>query len=414
MNAEPSTSPHRTDAKRGSRVRVATGVYERAGRFSVQFVDPSGVVRFKTLPPGTNKTQAIAAREKTRVDVREGRAVVPSKLTLSLVAEDFLSTFESLVQSGEKSERTLELYRQRWRSHLEPKLGRFPVQQIRPEHVARALEDYRRAGLAPWTVQGIYVILGSIVTHAMTRGLLMESPLKRLAKTERPRGKAQTQARTLTDEECGKLISAAPGLWAVMIALAASTGLRLSELLGLTWGDLNLTDAQIHVRQQLSVAKGDKQGTREAKPARLVSLKTGAGERDVYLLPELVTLLKRHKAERFAIGRAGAVDFVFGTKNGKPLTQRNTTRALRRAGDAVGLNPEGAQPASWHDLRHTAISRMIAAGLDVVEVQRQAGHSKPSITLDIYSHQFQQAKRSDDIRAKLEAMGLGAVVSGST
>jgi integrase len=78
------------------------------------------------------------------------------------------------------------------------------------------------------------------------------------------------------------------------------------------------------------------------------------------------------------------------------------------------LNPkegEEGEPVGWHDLRHTAISRLIAAGLDVVEVQRQAGHAGPSITLDTYSHEFQRAKRSQDVRDKIGAMGIDAVLS---
>jgi integrase len=75
----------------------------------------------------------------------------------------------------------------------------------------------------------------------------------------------------------------------------------------------------------------------------------------------------------------------------------------------AGLNPkgkatpEGLQPVGWHDLRHTAISRRIAAGLDVKTVQRMAGHAKPSITLDLYSHEFEKAARSDDLRNRLMA-----------
>jgi integrase len=141
-----------------------------------------------------------------------------------------------------------------------------------------------------------------------------------------------------------------------------------------------------------------------------VPLKTGAGERDVYLLPELTALLKSAKAEAFSEGRARPEDFCFATHDGKPLSQRNALRALELAADAAGLNPpkdengkrEG-EPLSCHDLRHTAISRLIAAGLDVVAVQRQAGHSKPSVTLDTYSHEFERAKRSEDVRSKIAA-----------
>ena len=67
------------------------------------------------------------------------------------------------------------------------------------------------------------------------------------------------------------------------------------------------------------------------------------------------------------------------------------------------LKAAGLPKLRVHDLRHTAVSRLIASGLDVVEVQRQAGHSKPSTTLDLYSHEFQRAKRSEDIRSKIAA-----------
>jgi integrase len=202
------------------------------------------------------------------------------------------------------------------------------------------------------------------------------------------------------------MIEQARGDWTVMVAVAASTGLRLSELLGLRWQDVSVDENVLRVRAQLSKATS-------RRPPRLVPLKTGAGERDVYLLPELSEILKRLKTKAFQKGHAKPESLVFCTREGKPLSQRNAHRALRSAGDQGGLNPEGAQPVSWHDLRHTAISRLIAAGLDVVEVQRQAGHARPSITLDVYSHEFERAKRKDDVRSRIEAMGIGAVVAGA-
>lgn len=394
--------PHRTDAKRGRRERVAPGVYVRAGRYIVQYTDSEGRVRFKTTS-ARNLTEAKAEREKLRVDVRSGEAVVPSKATVKDVAEDFFATFESLVLAGEKSERTLELYRQRWRTHLEPRFGRLRVQAVRAEHIARLLEDKRRGGLSPWTVKGVYTLLSSILAHGMARGLLMESPLKRLTKAERPSGRAKTKARTLTDDECGQLIAKTPGEWRTMVAFAASTGLRVSELLGLRWEDVDFETGIVHVRFQLSRATGE-------RPAKLVPLKSGAAERDVFLVPELVVLLKRHKAEAFSRRHARPDSFVFATRDGHPLSQRNAARALKNAADKAGLNPDGVQALSWHDLRHTAISRLIAAGLDVVQVQRQAGHARPSITLDIYSHEFERTKRSEDVRAKIAATGIGAVL----
>jgi hypothetical protein len=109
-------------------------------------------------------------------------AVTPSKATFADVANDFLELFESLVGSGERSERTLELYRQHYRAYLEPRFGRLPIQKIGAEHVARMLADLRstvsprtQRPLASWTVKGIYALLGSVFNHAMTRGLVVET-----------------------------------------------------------------------------------------------------------------------------------------------------------------------------------------------------------------------------------------------
>jgi integrase len=391
--------------ERGSRVRVAPGVFTRDGKWLISWTDLDGIDHVKTLGPikrgngpGFTKTEAIAAREDLRTKLRKGEIPAPTKSTLADVAADFLSSFESLVLAGKTSERTLALYQQRWRSHLEKPLGSKKVQEIRPEHVARVLEACRRKGLSEWTTTGIYTLLGSIFSHAMARGLVSESPLKKLTKTERPTGKAATKARTLSDDECKRLIEASVGEWKCMVTVAAITGLRLSELLGLRWQDVHFDSDEIRVRFQLSQVTGK-------KPAHLVKLKSGAGERDVILMDDLEKVLKAHRKTALAKGHARADSYVFSTRDGKPLSQRNAARALTNATERASLNPEGVQALSWHDLRHTAISRLIAAGLDVVKVQRQAGHAKPSITLDIYSHEFERAKGSDDARARIAAMG---------
>ena len=65
---------------------------------------------------------------------------------------------------------------------------------------------------------------------------------------------------------------------------------------------------------------------------------------------------------------------------------------------------------SLHDLRHTAICRWIAAGLDVVEVQRQAVHANPAITLRLYGGEFEKTKRPEALPDKIAGSGLGAVL----
>src|SRR5207249_5465920 len=137
------------------------------------------------------------------------------------------------------------------------------VQQIQPQHVSRLLADLRSSGLAPWSLAAVWARLGALFAHAMARGLISESPLRRVPKSERPSGKAKSRPRTLTNAECARLIEKARPRWRPLIATAVFCGARISELLGLRWQDIDFEAGLIHVRHQLSVARKD-------KPARLV------------------------------------------------------------------------------------------------------------------------------------------------
>jgi integrase len=180
--------------------------------------------------------------------------------------------------------------------------------------------------------------------------------------------------------------------------------MRQSELLGLVWQDVDSEESVIRVRFQLERKK-------RGVPARRLPLKTESARRDVEAMTELLALLKKHKAEAFACGHARPESFVFATVEGGPLYYRNVSRDFSTAADRAGLNREGLPALSLHDLRHTFVSRLIAAGLDVVEIQRQAGHSNPAITYRLYAGEFERAKRRDSLREKIAASGIGAVLA---
>jgi Phage integrase family len=79
------------------------------------------------------------------------------------------------------------------------------------------------------------------------------------------------------------------------------------------------------------------------------------------------------------------------------------TRGLTRAAEGAGLNRHGMPKLSFHDLRHSYGSHLVRSGLDVVRVSRQLGHARPSVTLDVYAHEFEQAQHAEDVREKLTA-----------
>lgn len=407
MQAQPNRAPHRTDRARGSKKRVAPGVYTRAGRYLIGYTDPAGRERLRTLgwiktdahPDGLTLTEAKAHREKLRVDVREGVGVVPTRRTFAEVVEEFLAAYESRVERGERSRRTLECYRQHLYAHVLPTLGRRPIQRISAGELSDWLIDLRKRRrtvngceearlLSDWTLAGIWKAVAIVIRFALTRGYLSVNPLDRLS-CERPVGKNQTSARILDATDVARLIACTSTTYRALIAAAAFTGMRQGELLGLTWADVDLENGLIHVRQQL-------QRGRHNEPPRRVRLKTAAAEREIDIAPQLGAVLAAHK---LASSYCGDSDFVFATETGSPIHYRNASaRGLTAAANRAGLNPPDLPPLSFHDLRHTAITHLIRSGADVAQVQRFAGHAKPSITLDIYVGEFDKRKVNDSGR----------------
>jgi integrase len=385
MHSNSNAGPHRTDAKRGNRDRVAPGVYLRGGKYEICWTQ-DGQTYWETLPAGTTKTDAVRAREAKRVDSDRGESVVPSKTSLSDLSEQFFGALEHDVQMGKQSERTLKLYRQRYDKVIviSPGLGRRPVQKIKGGDIEAVIRKLELSGLAPWTVRGYFVVFSALFTFAMKgdKPLIAYNPCSRLRKP--PQGAIRKpKKRRLSDQEVSALIKAAPENWRTMIRVAAITGLRVSELLGLTWEDVDFNSETLHVRFQLSVAT-------RSSAARRVRPKSNNSVRRLPLFDATKPLAGLSLASRFS----KPADYVFCTREGKPLSQRNAGRAFEAAAKRAGVN------AGWHDLRHTAISRWAARvplEVDAATVAEWAGDRLETI-LAHYVHPASQDNRREQYR----------------
>ena len=199
--------------------------------------------------------------------------------------------------------------------------------------------------------------------------------------------------RVLTREEIERLFSHAPDYYRTLIATALFTGLRIGELLGLVWADVDFDAGLVRVRKQLDP------GRRGQPPAR-VEPKTTQAIRAVVLMPELAELLREHRRRLLAAGLARPDGFVFASATGGPLQRGNVVRrGLDKAVKRAGLATAGMPRLRFHDLRHTYASLLIAQGLNVVFVSRQLGHATPAITLTVYAHLFDHAHHAQAARS---------------
>jgi integrase len=198
----------------------------------------------------------------------------------------------------------------------------------------------------------------------------------RLVKVPRPTRKTVTP---LSTDQAATLLQAAKGhRLGGMIIASLAMGLRIGEVSGLTWGDVDIDARALRVRQQIQALKGE---------LVLVPLKT-ANSRRTLVMPSIVidALKARRVAQLEERLRAGAEwqnpqDLVFTTTKGCAVTPDQARKAL-----STLLAASGIDRVKYHALRHSAATLLLTLGTPLFDVSRVLGHAQISTTSDIYGH----------------------------
>jgi integrase len=295
------------------RVRVERGIYRQPnGKYAVCWRH-AGRLRFRTV--GFDIAAARRERLALIAATREGSVPVSPRLRFETVAGWWLDRFEAKVAAGERHPRTLEAHRYQLDRHLLPALGRRAIASLTVEDVAELLHELRRTGRSAKTSASALATLQSVMRLARRCGWIVADPVELLEHDERPRSQPRRQ-RVLGRAEIERLLGVCSPRDRLMIATVLYTGLRISEMLGLVWDDVDFAAGVIHVRAQLSRAH-------LGAPGRRVTPKTPASVRDVPLVPQLARLLS---ARRQRSPFAGGADWVFATARGTPYGHRNVSR----------------------------------------------------------------------------------------
>lgn len=311
-----------------------------------------------------------------------------------MVADLWLDRFEAKVEAGERHPRTLEAHRYQLKYNLLPTLGEREVAGITADDVAALLSDLQRGRRSAKTAAAALATLHAVLHYARRHGWAVVDPVAQLERDERPRP-VRRRCRVLGRADIERLLDASSPPYRLMIATALYTGLRISELLGLIWSDIDFGMGLISVRAQLSRAH-------RGAPARRVAPKSAAAYRDIPLIDQLAQHLLAH---RRSTPFAAPTDWVFATSRGTPQSQRNVSRrGLQHAVELARLDRDGWPALRFHDLRHTFASHLILDhGLDVAHVSRILGHASTTITLDVYTHLFEEARHGRELRTRLTA-----------
>ncbi|MFL5900335.1 MAG: tyrosine-type recombinase/integrase [Solirubrobacterales bacterium] len=398
-------------ASTGRRKRVERNIYERTsaeGRkvLEVGYRDSGGRQRWRTVEGGIRAARTV--RDDLLARRGRGERVQPNpRLRFEQAADAWLTE-----QVADLRPATQAGYRNAVENHLNPQWGRRRLEAISVDDVARLVRDLRDEGKSEWTIAGVLKAANRIFKFSKRRlDWHGESPVAGLDSSERPSTATTERRRIYRGNELGQTLAAATEPYKTLFALASVTGARLSECLGLVWGDLSVNDLEAaEIRFEFQV---DRKGQRQP-------LKTEESRRTVEIPRQLAVMLNAHC---LASRLTGPTDFVFATRTGNAIEQRNVTRALRRiqkaAADELGrptfpilheVDAEdepmkvsrGAVP-NFHSFRHSAASEAIAQGDSAEEVSWQLGHRNSTVTRAVYVQEIKSAERKARRRANMEA-----------
>lgn len=357
------------------------------GRWEARFIkyrDAKGKAHYASVYAGSYR------------DVKKKRADALSNTTLythsdlqttaSLTLKSFSLEYLQIHKS-EIKESSFSRYYDLLTWYVFPTLGEKPLSDLRKEDFQALSAELSQkggksgCGLSPKTVKDIVTLLRQILTYANQRGLLKVSsfPLE----VPRQMG-SQIVVMTPSDQKTLEdyiTANCTPVSFGIMISLY--TGLRIGELCGLMWKDLNLEDKLLTVSK--TVIRIDNPDDAISKKTKLIidKPKTAMSERKIPIHSNLLPYL-----EKLILGCTNPETAYFLSGLEKPTEPRNYYEKYKRILRLCGL-----QGYTFHALRHTFATRCIENGVDPKTLSEILGHSNVQITLNRYVHPSLDAKR---------------------
>ena len=339
--------------------------------------------------------QALAKQAELRGRVARGERVASKPVKFKQAAEEWF-----------ESKRHLRLWTRRsYRSALDrvllPRFGHLKLGQITPDHLAKLIRELEQQGLSASYIEELLKPLGGTFKYAMRLQLVTMNPLQLLTPDDRPARK-ERERREWTPEDVTALLEASRRIakrptsqqdYSLFLETAIRTGLRLGELLGLQWRDVDLRRGILEVRRQWT------------RDGNYSEPKTPAAIRSVPLAAEMV---KKLAEQKLATDYSADDEPVFASSTGRPLNHRNVAqRGFEAAAKEAGLIADGQPRVTFHDLRHAFASIMIERGLSSTVLVRVMGHRDATTTERKYVHLFNRQRTDDQVRVAMQsAMAL--------
>lgn len=359
-------------AKKATRTRANNGmgsIRQRPdGRWEARYTAPDG--RQRSLYGKTEKEVTAKLRGKFH-ELDSGAWREPAKMTVAQWLDIWLADYQH-----DNTDRTITKYKSIVNHNFKPIIGDIKITKLLPLHIRRLISTLQTRGLTQVTISGYCRILRTSLRCAVEAKLISENPA---AEIKVARGKVKP-FHVIEKAQFPAFIEAANKTkYNNELLFMLYTGLRIGELRGLRWSDIDFDQGTMYVQRQLHLASATSNRITEPKydEQRLIHLPQAA--------IEVLRAQKRKQAEqRLAAGVDWqeddlSRDLVFRMSKGKAHGAKTIFNAVKKVGAEIGI-PE-LHP---HDLRHSYAVAAIRAKMDVKTVQHNLGHKTSSMTMDVY------------------------------
>lgn len=337
----------------------------------------------------------VYAKSETELETAKGNAKLLAgagnfaDATVGEWLDEWLQVRKRDVTAKRITDRTYETYEDVVTVHLKPKLGGIKLQKLQPSHIRSMMAE--KMQLSGSRQKYIYTVLNMALTMAANdRTILWNpcSPVKKPAESTR-------DYIVITQKQHDQLIAEAKkrGLH-TMLMVAWDTGMRLGELMGLTWQCVDTKRLTLSVEQ--SVKRSRAQGIYLSP-----DLKSKYAYRVLPITKETALALAEHRKQQnehrllYGLRYQSQYDLVFPLLDGSPQAVANITGKFRDM-----LSDMKITGLRWHDLRHTYASTLAELDIHPKKMQILLGHSSAAFTMDRYTHKTDEML--DGVREKLE------------
>lgn len=362
----------------GKNANGAGSVYRVGDGYKASFTDPTTGKR-RTVS-GRTKGEAEARRTERLAELAAATPV--GRLGASPTVVDLCGWWLDNVAAVTVRPSTLHTYKKDVQ-RITDTIGTLQVAELDVEAVRTFLATLRRQGLAASTTRNARTRLRQIAEQAVELGYIPNNPVPRVPA---PTATAEERKarRVLTADETRLLVGSLTGQHPLdaAVALLFTSGLRVSEVLGLAWSDIDFDTGTATIRRGSTYTGG-------GVGARLDSPKTEGTAGVHHLAPSVLALLRARRVqqaeERLAAGpvwerttyEGQELDLIFTTASGRPVVRQDVGNTIRRVCERVGIDPTGV---GTHTGRRSVVTTLFTAGVPIDDVARHVGHASPSTT----------------------------------